>query len=56
MTASANFPLFYQDKELVRKNNYNATTISLLFAGDWLKKKLNYEGLSMVDLHHGTRN
>ena len=53
MTAPANFPLFYQDRELVRKNNYNATTISLLFAADWVKKKLNYEGLSMVDLHHG---
>ena len=56
MTASANFPLFYQDKELVRKNEYNATTISLLFAGDWLKKKLNYEGLSMVDLHRPHRD
>ena len=54
MTTSANFPLFYQDKELVRKNEYNATTISLLFAGDWPKKKLNYEGLSMVDLHRPT--
>ena len=54
MTASASFPLFYQDKELVRKNEYNATTISLLFGGDWLKKKINYEGLSMVDLHRPT--
>jgi beta-N-acetylhexosaminidase len=54
MTTSANFPLFYQDRELVRKNEYNATTISLLLAGDWPKKKLNYEGLSMVDLHRPT--
>ena len=52
MSAANNFPLFYQDKELVRKNNYDAETISLLFSGDWLSQKINYEGISIVDLHH----
>lgn len=52
MTASSSFPLFYQDKNLVRKNNFDAATLSLLFSGDWLKRKSDYQGLTVVDLRH----
>jgi beta-N-acetylhexosaminidase len=51
MPAPNTFPLFYQDTDLVRKNALDAATISALFAGDWLKKKQNYNGLIWVDLH-----
>lgn len=51
MPAPNTFPLFYQDTDLVRKNALDAGTISALFAGDWLKKKQNYNGLIWVDLH-----
>ncbi|HEX6225115.1 MAG TPA: serine hydrolase [Chryseolinea sp.] len=51
MTTSSNFPLFYQDKELVRKNDYDAATISQLLSGSWLKSRINYDGLNLVDLH-----
>ncbi|WP_276373193.1 serine hydrolase [Chryseolinea sp. H1M3-3] len=50
MTAPAKFPLFYQDKNLVRKNEFDAPTISLLFSGDWLEKETNYQGLTLIDL------
>jgi beta-N-acetylhexosaminidase len=51
MPSPSSFPLFYQDRNLVRKNKYDATTISMLFAGDWMRKKLHYRGLAWVNLH-----
>ena len=51
-TASSSFSIFYPDKSLDRKNDFDAPTISLLFAGGWLKRKLNYHGLIWVDLYH----
>ena len=37
MPAASAFPLFYQDKDLVRKNEYDARTISLFFSGKWMQ-------------------
>ncbi len=51
MPASSTFPLFYQDTDLVKKNDLDAATISALFAGDWLRKKQNYNGLIWANLH-----
>lgn len=51
MTAESSFPLFYQDKNLVRKNELDAATISSLFSGYWLRQKQSYDGLVWVDLH-----
>ena len=51
MPGSSSFPLFYQDKNLVRRNKHDATTISMYFAGNWLKKKLHYPGLTWMNLH-----
>ncbi|MBL0742468.1 glycoside hydrolase family 3 N-terminal domain-containing protein [Chryseolinea lacunae] len=51
MPAASTFPLFYESKNLARKNNFDASTLSLFFTGEWLKGKLNFNGLVFVDLH-----
>lgn len=50
MPASSNFPLFYESMKLIKKNGYDASTLSLLFTGSWLKEKMNFNGLAFVDL------
>ncbi|MBC7850782.1 MAG: serine hydrolase, partial [Chitinophagaceae bacterium] len=50
MPASTTFPLFYDNAKLVKKNGFDASTLSLLFTGNWLKEKMDFKGLSFVDL------
>ena len=50
MPASSNFPLFYESLKLIKRNNYDASTLSILFTGTWLKDKLNFKGLTFIDL------
>jgi beta-N-acetylhexosaminidase len=50
MPASSNFPLFYENLKLIKRNGYDASTLSLLFTGSWLKEKLNFKGLTFIDL------
>lgn len=50
MPASSNFPLFYESLKHLKRNSYDAATLSLLFTGTWLKEKLNFRGLSFIDL------
>ncbi|MBA4053943.1 MAG: hypothetical protein C0490_04455, partial [Marivirga sp.] len=50
MPASSTFPLFYDNVKLVKKNGFDASTLSLLFTGNWLKEKMDFKGLSFVDL------
>ena len=50
MPASSNFPLFYESLRLQKRNSYDASTLSLLFTGTWLKEKLNFKGLTFIDL------
>jgi beta-N-acetylhexosaminidase len=50
MPAATDFPLFYQNISLAKKNKYNASTLTSLFTGDWLKKNMHYEGLTFADI------
>jgi CubicO group peptidase (beta-lactamase class C family)/beta-glucosidase-like glycosyl hydrolase len=50
MASPSSFPLFYEDLKMVKKNEYDAETLSLLFAGNWLKERMGFGGLSFVDL------
>ncbi len=50
MPSAASFPLFFNNKS--QKNEFDAETISLLFTGNWLKKKSNYQGLILVNIQH----
>ncbi len=51
MPAASSFPLFYENLKLAKKNGFDAATLSLLFTGKWLKEKMNFTGLSFVDLN-----
>ncbi|HTE30483.1 MAG TPA: glycoside hydrolase family 3 N-terminal domain-containing protein, partial [Chryseolinea sp.] len=50
MPAASPVPLFYENARLNRKNEFDASTMSLLFTGRWLKEKQNFKGLSFVEL------
>ena len=56
MPAESRFPLFYQDKDLVKKNELDAPTISNLLSGYWLKEKQGYDGLVWVALHQNNND
>lgn len=50
MPTAAEFPLFYGQKNLVRKNKFNAGALSTIFTGDWLRKEMAYHGLVFIDI------
>jgi beta-glucosidase-like glycosyl hydrolase len=50
MPSSSRFPIFYQDKDHVKRNEIDASTISLLYSAEWLTQKRNYQGLTVIDL------
>ncbi len=52
MPASSSFPLSYENARLVKKNEFDAVTISQVFTGSWLKEKLDFNGLTFVDMQH----
>jgi beta-N-acetylhexosaminidase len=52
LPASSTFPLFYENVKLIKKNGFDAATLSLLFTGRWLREKMNFKGLTFVNLQH----
>ena len=48
--ATAEFPLFYPNVGLTKKNKFNSAVLSSLFTGDWLKKNMNFKGLIFADI------
>ena len=50
MPSASSFPLFYEDVKLIKKNALDAATLSLLFTGNWLKQKMDFKGITFVDL------
>lgn len=50
LPATSEFPLFYKNRRLIKKNQFSPTLLSSIYAGDWLKKHLNYQGLVFVDI------
>lgn len=50
MPTAADFPLFYEQKNLVRKNKFSAGSLSTIFTGDWLRKEMAYHGLIFIDI------
>lgn len=48
--APADFPLFYENKNLIKKNKFGSRALSSIFMGEWLKKKMRFEGLMFVDI------
>jgi CubicO group peptidase (beta-lactamase class C family)/beta-glucosidase-like glycosyl hydrolase len=50
VAAPADLPLFYQDKNLVRKNKFGSKALTSIFMAEWLKKQMHFEGLLFVDI------
>lgn len=50
VTTATSFPLFYSNVHLTKKNTYNSASLSALFTGQWLQKKMNYEGLVITNV------
>ena len=57
LTASTEFPLFYEKKRVARKNRFTPAILSSVYAGQWLRNAMNYQGLVFVnarDIVHET--
>ncbi|HEY3402503.1 MAG TPA: serine hydrolase [Ohtaekwangia sp.] len=48
--AIAEFPMFYSNVGLVKKNNYGSSSLASLFTGDWMKKKMNFTALTFANI------
>lgn len=48
--ASADFPLFYENKKLIKQNRFGSNALSSIFMGQWLREKMHYKGLLFVDI------
>ncbi|MFZ6009002.1 MAG: serine hydrolase [Bacteroidota bacterium] len=51
MPASTDLPLFYDKKNIAKKNQFTSSTLSSVFTGDWIENQLNFTGLVIVDIH-----
>lgn len=49
LTASSEFPLFYEKKRVARKNRFAPAILSSVYAGQWLRNNMNYQGLVFVN-------
>ncbi len=52
LLAPADFPLFYENKGFINKNDFNSSKLSSLFTGNWLRKKYSYDGLVFADIQN----
>ncbi len=50
LAASSEFPLFYAKKKVARKSNFSPAVLTSIYAGQWLRKELNYQGLVFADI------
>lgn len=55
MPASADLPMFYSERKAVLKNIFSSSSLSAAFAGEWIRKNMNYNGLIMVDIKNMSR-
>lgn len=50
MPAAKNLPVFVQKKSVVKKNPLSGSTLASYYAADWLRSRMQYSGLVIVDL------
>lgn len=50
LAASSEFPLFYEKKKVARKTNYSPAILTSIYAGQWLRNELDYQGLVFVNI------
>ena len=56
MPASTDLPLFYSKRKTAMKNTFSSATLSASFAGEWIRRNMNYEGLIMIDVESMIRS
>ncbi|HLT81137.1 MAG TPA: serine hydrolase [Cyclobacteriaceae bacterium] len=49
LTASSEFPLFYEKKRIARKNRFPPSILSSVYAGQWLRNTMDFQGLVFVN-------
>jgi beta-N-acetylhexosaminidase len=52
MPASRDLPMFYPEKKAALKNIFSSSSLSTAFAGDWIRKNMNYNGVFMIDIRN----
>ncbi len=52
MPASRNLPMFYPEKKSALKNIFSSSSLSTAFAGDWIRRNMNYDGVFMIDIEN----
>lgn len=55
MPASTDLPLFYSRRKTALRNIFSSGTLSASFAGNWIRKNMNYDGLIMIDVQNMVR-
>jgi beta-N-acetylhexosaminidase len=50
LTASSEFPLFYEKKKVIKKNKFSPALLTSIYAGEWLRKEMDYHGLVFVSI------
>ncbi|HEX5171990.1 MAG TPA: serine hydrolase [Cyclobacteriaceae bacterium] len=50
LPASAEFPIFFEKRKNIKKNKFSPGLLTSIYAGDWLKKQMNYQGLVFVSI------
>jgi beta-N-acetylhexosaminidase len=50
MPAANELPLFYEKKKAARRNTLSGSMLASFFAGDWIKRQMDYKGLVIVDI------
>ncbi|HYG20419.1 MAG TPA: serine hydrolase [Ohtaekwangia sp.] len=48
--AAADFPVFYPNIGVTKKNTFNSSILSALFTGDWIRKNMEFRGLVFADV------
>lgn len=50
LPASTEFPIFFEKKKVIKQNKFSPALLTSIYAGDWLKKQMNYQGLVFVSI------
>lgn len=50
IASATDFPVFYSNASLTKKSTFSPNSLSALFTGQWVKQKMNYNGLIATDI------
>ncbi len=50
LATSAEFPVFFEKRKMIKKNKFPQGLLTSIYAGEWLKKEMHYDGLVFVSI------